>query len=156
LSKNGGAWANTSATLTAIGNGAYYVELTAAELDTLGHIGVRYKSANTTERFVEHDVVAFNHFTANVTVGGFAAAALTAINAEVVDCLATDTYAEPSSVPAATASLEDKIGWLFALARNKVSQTSSLMTLRNDADSASIGTASVSDDTTTFTRNEWT
>ena len=49
VSKNGGAWANTSATLTAIGNGTYYVELTDTELDTLGGIAVRYKSANTAE-----------------------------------------------------------------------------------------------------------
>lgn len=49
ISKNGGAWANTTATLTAVGNGAYYVELTATELDTLGGIQVRYKSANTAE-----------------------------------------------------------------------------------------------------------
>lgn len=49
ISTNGGAWANTSATLTAIGNGAYYVELTAAELANLGGIQIRYKSANTAE-----------------------------------------------------------------------------------------------------------
>lgn len=49
LSKNGAAWGNTSATLVAIGNGGYYVELTAGELDTLGFAKVRYKSANTAE-----------------------------------------------------------------------------------------------------------
>src|SRR5437016_3568524 len=30
LSKAGGAWTNTSATLSSLGNGGYYVELTAA------------------------------------------------------------------------------------------------------------------------------
>lgn len=49
ISKAGGAWANTTATLTDIGNGAYYVELTATELNTLGMIQVRYKSAATAE-----------------------------------------------------------------------------------------------------------
>lgn len=49
LSKNGAAWANTSGVLVHVGNGTYYVELTAAELDTKGHIAVRYKSANTVE-----------------------------------------------------------------------------------------------------------
>jgi predicted kinase len=77
------------------------------------------------------------------------------VNAEVVDALATDTYAEPSSVPAATASLSAKIGWLMALGRNKLTQTSTTQTLRNDADNGSIGTATVSDDSTTFTRAEW-
>ena len=72
------------------------------------------------------------------------------------DALATDTYAEPSSVIAATSSLKDKICWLFALARNKITQTSTTQTLRNDADSADIATATVSDDGTTATRGEWT
>ena len=77
------------------------------------------------------------------------------VNAEVVDALATDTYAEPGSVPAATSSLKDKINWLFTLARNKRTQTSSTQTLRNDADNASISTSTVSDDGTTATRGEW-
>jgi hypothetical protein len=77
------------------------------------------------------------------------------VNAEVVDALATDTYAEPAAVPAATASLSAKIGWLQALARNKVTQTATTQTLRNDADSGDVATAAVSDDTVTFTRAEW-
>ena len=80
---------------------------------------------------------------------------LVSINAEVVDVLATDTYAEPASVPAATSSLKDKISWLFALARNKITQTSSTQTLRNDADGSNIATSAVSDDGTTATRAEW-
>ena len=57
LSKNGAAFANTTATLTAIANGAYYVELTAAELDTAGFAVIRYKSANTAEAQVAIAVV---------------------------------------------------------------------------------------------------
>jgi hypothetical protein len=64
LSKNGGAWANTSATLSAIGNGRYYVELTAGELDTLGAAQLRYKSANTAEAVASVQVVAFDVFAA--------------------------------------------------------------------------------------------
>lgn len=78
-----------------------------------------------------------------------------AINAEVVDALATDTYAEPGSVPAATASLAAKVGFLAALARNKLTQTASTQAIRNDADSGNIATRSVSDDGTTYTQSEW-
>lgn len=77
------------------------------------------------------------------------------VNAEVVDALTTDTYAEPASVPAATASLAAKIGWLMTLARNKLTQTATTQTLRNDADSGNIATSTVSDDGSTYTRNEW-
>lgn len=77
------------------------------------------------------------------------------VNAEVDTALVTTTYAEPGSVPAATASLKDKIGWLFALDRNKLTQTSTTKTLRNDADSGNIATSAVSDDGTTATRGEY-
>lgn len=77
------------------------------------------------------------------------------VNTEVVDALATDTYAEPASVPAATASLAAKVGWLFALARNKLTQTATTQTLRNDADTGNIATSAHSDDGTTHTRGEW-
>jgi hypothetical protein len=62
ISTNGGSWANTSATLTAIGSGHYYVELTSGELGTLGRIRVRYKSANTAEAMASCQVTANDPF----------------------------------------------------------------------------------------------
>lgn len=88
-------------------------------------------------------------------VTGLGATAKSDVNAEVLDVLATDTFAEAGAVPAATSTLKDKINWLFALARNKITQTATTQTLRNDADSGSISTSAVSDDGTTFTRAEW-
>lgn len=64
LSKNGGAFGNTSATLSAIGNGSYYVELTAAELDTLGLITIRFKSGNTAEFSLTGQIVAYDPYAA--------------------------------------------------------------------------------------------
>lgn len=75
---------------------------------------------------------------------------------EIADALSTDTYAELAAVPAATVTLKDAILWLYALSRNKRTQTGSTATLRNDADSGSIATSAVSDDGTTTTRAEWT
>lgn len=77
------------------------------------------------------------------------------VNTEVLDVMTVDTFAEASAVPAATSTLKDKINWLFALARNKLSQSATTQTLRNDADSASIATAAVADDGTTASRAEW-
>ena len=77
------------------------------------------------------------------------------VNAQVLDVLNTDTFPEPSSVPAATATLVDKIGWLTALSRNKFTQTSTTQTLRNDADSGDIATSTHSDGSGTYTRGEW-
>jgi hypothetical protein len=93
----------------------------------------------------------------NVTgsVGSLATQAKADVNAEMVDALITDTYGEPTGVPLATASIKDKLGWLFALSRNKITQTSTTTLLRNDADNGTIGTSSVSDDGTTFIRGEY-
>lgn len=77
------------------------------------------------------------------------------VNTEVVDVLETDTHAEASGVLAATSSLKDRLVWLSTLARNKVTQTATTQTLRNDADSGNIATSTLSDDGTTFTRGEW-
>lgn len=62
ISKNGGAFASTTNTLVAIGNGAYYVELTATELDTLGLVIVRYDSANTAEAQTAIQVVGYGPY----------------------------------------------------------------------------------------------
>lgn len=93
----------------------------------------------------------------NVTgsIGSLAAQAKADVNAEMVDALVTDTYAEPAAVPAATASLKDKIGWFTALSRNKRLTTATQDSLRNDADSGNIATATLSDDGTTFERTEY-
>ena len=77
------------------------------------------------------------------------------VNAEVVDALSVDTYAEPSGVPAATSSLKDKIGWMFTMMRNKRITTSTGDRVRNDADSADIGAAVLSEDGGTFTSGEF-
>jgi hypothetical protein len=93
-------------------------------------------------------------FTEHLRVEIDGAAAM--VNAEVDRALVTTTYAEPAAVPAAASSIKDKINWLFALARNKGTQTSTTKTLRNDADGADIASSTISDDSTTFTRGEWT
>lgn len=63
--------------------------------------------------------------------------------------------AEPAGPPAWGATLKAGLCWLVALGRNKMTQTSTTTILRNDADSGTIGTSTVSDDGTTFTRGEF-
>jgi len=93
----------------------------------------------------------------NVTgsVGSLSTQAKADVNAEVLDVLVTDTFAQPTAVPAATSSMKDKLNWLFTLGRNKLEETSTTQTLKNDAESATIATATVSDDNTTFVRSKF-
>lgn len=93
----------------------------------------------------------------NVTgsIGSLGATAKSDVNAEVVDCLATDTYAEPGQGdPPATASLMTKVGYLFKAFRNKTTQTATTYTLFADDGTTADQVATVSDDGTTFTRGE--
>lgn len=91
------------------------------------------------------------------TVAALGTQAKADVNAEVVDALATDTYAEPGQgTPAATLSLSGKIGYLFKAWKNKSTQTSSAYNLFNDDASTVDQKATASDDGSTFTRSEVT
>lgn len=77
------------------------------------------------------------------------------VNAEVVDALNTDTYAEPGQGnPAATASLVTKIGFLYKAWRNRSTQTSGEYALYADDATTKDQEAITSDNGTTFDRGE--
>lgn len=74
--------------------------------------------------------------------------------ASVVD-ISTTTLAESAAVPAATATPLVKLNWMATIARNKITQTATTQLVRNDGDAGTIGTSTVSDDGTTFTRGKF-
>jgi hypothetical protein len=76
------------------------------------------------------------------------------VNAQVLDVLSVDTFAELTAPPAATSSLKDKITWLFMYARNKVTQTAAQRKLYRDDGTTVAGTSGTTDDGTTFTKGE--
>ena len=77
------------------------------------------------------------------------------VNSEVLDVLNTDTFAEPGQeAPPATTTLIKKIGYLYKFLRNKITQTSTTLSVFAD-DAATVDQkATVSDDATTYTRGE--
>jgi hypothetical protein len=89
------------------------------------------------------------------TVGSLAAQAKADVNAEVLDVLNTETFAEPGQeAPGATVSLAKKIGYLYKAWRNKTTQTATTYSLYADDTTTVDQKATVSDDATTFTRAE--
>ena len=66
-----------------------------------------------------------------------------------------DAMVETTGAPAITGTFRAALEWMFALSRNKITQTATTTTLRNDADSGDLATSTVSDDATTYTRGEW-
>lgn len=79
------------------------------------------------------------------------------VNAEVVDCLNVDTYAELSpGAPAATTTIVGRLRWMYMLCRNKLTQNSSgAQVLLADDASTTVATSTITDDGTTFTRGEF-
>lgn len=77
------------------------------------------------------------------------------VNAQVLDCLAVDTYAEPSQgAPAATATLAAKINYIYKAWRNKKTQTATTFSLFADDGTTVDQKATTSDDGTTTTVGE--
>jgi hypothetical protein len=93
---------------------------------------------------------------ASIATGAIDADALAAdAGTEIADAVLDRAITEPSGVFAwGAASLRTVIQLVGAMARNKQTQTATTFTLRNDADSGTIATATVSDDGTTTTKGE--
>lgn len=140
LSVNGNPFANTSGTLVHVGNGSYYVELTAAEVATVGIGQVRYKSAATAEAKATFQVVSFNPYDA-------ASMGLTSV------AVMGAAIPEPSVILPANPTPQQLFGWLVAMLRNKVEATDSKLRLFKD-DGTQICEFPISDDETTFTRGK--
>lgn len=73
------------------------------------------------------------------------------INAEMVDVIRIDSLAELTSVPSATPSLDRALMFLYMALRNEMTVTASQQNIKNNAGTV-IASATLSDDSTTFTR----
>lgn len=148
LKKNDANWAQKTEATSATHeeNGWYEVPLDATDTGTLGHLVVNVSESGALPVWRSFLVLPANVYDSLV-------AGSDKLQVDTNEFTATCT--EPAAVPAVNATAISALSWLLALARNKITQTSTTQTLRNDADDASIATAAVSDDGTTFTRNEW-
>jgi hypothetical protein len=90
----------------------------------------------------------YSNLAAGVTVGASSIS-------DITSATWATARAEPTTVVSPTGTMKTGVEWLVALSRNKVTQTTSVQSLRNDADSADIASAAVSDDGTTFIRGEF-
>lgn len=77
------------------------------------------------------------------------------VNAEVVDALNVDTYAEPGQeAPPATTTIVKKIGYTYKAWRNRGTQTATTYSLYGDDATTVHQKATVSDDAVTFDKGE--
>src|SRR5262249_46468253 len=93
----------------------------------------------------------------NVTgsVGSLGSTAQTDVKNQVVAALVTDTYTEPGQgAPGVNISLKDKISYLYKFMRNRITQTSTTLSVFNDDAVTVDQKATTSDDGTTYSRGE--
>lgn len=93
----------------------------------------------------------------NVTgsVGSLAAQAKADVNAEVVDVLTVDTFAQPGQeAPAATQSLKNMLAYVYKFLRNKVTQSATTFSVFADDGTTVDQKATVSEAAGTLTRGE--
>ena len=77
------------------------------------------------------------------------------VKTQAVAALNTDTYAEPvQGSPAATTTLAAKINYLYKFLRNKITQTSTTLSIFADDGTTVDQKSTVSDDATIYTRGE--
>lgn len=79
----------------------------------------------------------------------------TVATATHIEDLTSTTYPEPSAVPAATATLKNKLNFLQLLARNQVTISSVTQVVWDDAGTATVSFATHTDAAGLFTKNEW-
>lgn len=180
VSKDAAAFADCTNEATEIGSsGVYYLDLTNSEMNA-DTVAIRVQTSSSGAKTTllvaypqEADDIraSVTHWAGSavaspdtaghpkVTVKSGTGTGEVSLSSGLVTLAATGldnvVCAEPGAVPSLTANLKTAVSWLLALARNKVTQTSTTSTLRNDADSSSIATSTVSDDGTTFTRGKW-
>lgn len=158
-----------SAVASVTGSVGSVTGLTASNLDTTvssrmatytqptGFLAATFPSgtvANTTN-ITAGTITTATNLTNAPTAGDLTSTMKTSVETQVVTALATDTYAEPGQgTPASTVSLAAKIGYLYKAWRNLSTQTATTYNLTSASDNATVDQkATVSDDGTTFTRN---
>lgn len=96
--------------------------------------------------------------TGGITAASFAAGAVdaAALAADAVNEIWAKAMSDLAAVPAINASVLDAVNFLFCLSRNAITQTATTSSLKRDDATTNIGTSTVSDDGTTFSRGEWT
>lgn len=144
ISKSGAAFSQSSTTgnLTHDADGWYPATLSTTDTNTVGALTLQVVVAGAGPVWHTWYVVEESVFDAYFDSGSAG---------EV-----NEAASEVSSVPAANASISDKVSWLFAIFRNKTQTDATSFTVRNDGDTADIGSQTLSSDGTTLTREKAT
>lgn len=169
-----GAFAASSVSAAAFSSSSIVADVIGSNAIGIGKVAASALSAAAfSSNTIAADIIAANAF----GIGKFAASALSAAafssNTIAQDLIAASAFAdskfdsdvysaiwntlcsEPTVKVSASPKAIDALSWLLTLSRNKLTQTSAAISIRNDADDATIASAAVSDASSTFTRGEF-
>lgn len=148
-------WAAAARTLTALDEDNTTLDLDATIRSALGMASADLDTQLSTIDTVVDAVLVDTGTTLPAQIAALNNLSAAQVNAEVVDALNTDTYAEPGQgAPAATASLAAKIGYLYKGWRNRITQTDTQYSLYADDGTTVDQKATVIDNGATFDRGE--
>jgi hypothetical protein len=140
--------------ITHIGGVALSTSTAQLGVNVVNAAGTAWASGAITAASIASDAITAAKVAADVTTefqSGLATAA--SIATEIADALAADTHGEPTGVPAATATLVAKVGYLYMALRNGLEVTASAKTFLDDSGAAEWEKA-LSDDGTTYAEDE--
>jgi hypothetical protein len=96
----------------------------------------------------------YSNLADGVTIGASSLSDITSlVNAEVLNVLNSDVFAEPTGAPAATTTLTGKVGRIYQLLRNKVTVEADNKTFYAD-DGSVLWSKTLADNGTTYTEDE--
>lgn len=128
------------------------------DLTTGGAAGIDWgnmENKTTTNALTGTTVGTATNLTNAPTAGDLTAAMKASVNAEVVDALNVDTYAEiGQETPAATQTIRKMIAYLYKAFRNRKTQTATTLSLYADDATTVDQKATISDDGTTYSHGE--
>ena len=151
LAKGGGAFgARSGSSVVHNADGWYAIGLDATDTNSVGALIVKDLQTGCIPVWHEFMVMAQAAYDALYGSGAMPAS-VTQIQSSALDAILDQPIVE-STVFSWPGSLRKILSWLGVLSRNKILQTATTQTVRNAADSATLGTATHSDDGTTHTR----
>jgi hypothetical protein len=130
--------------------------ITAAAIatDAIGSSELATSAANKIRDTILSDATAFAG--ANIDAAVSTRATPAQVNTEVLDVLTVDTFAQPGQeAPAATTSLMNMVRYLYKFMRNRVTVTSSTISVYADNGTTVDHKSSHTDDATTYDRPEY-
>lgn len=120
------------------------------------NINIVASGANGYATGTNYDVVITAGTVGGTSVVGYVIGSFSIEARTAYEGLHVSTHAElGQTAPAATTTLKDMIRWIYKVSRNKTTATASTISVYNDAGTTVDQKASVSDDGTTFTRDEF-